>query len=142
GGDVRPHPRAAPLRSGHRGRRPRCRGVGGMRILVLGGTVFVGRHIVDAALARGHEVTLFHRGRHPSHRPGDVAEVLGDRTRDLDALDGSWDAVVDTSGYLPADVAAAAAALGPRSERYVFISSASVYADLSTTPVTEDAPTH
>ena len=113
-----------------------------MRILVLGGTVFVGRHIVDAALARGHEVTLFHRGRHPSHRPGDVAEVLGDRTRDLDALDGSWDAVVDTSGSLPADVAAAAAALGPRSERYVFISSASVYADLSTTPVTEDAPTH
>lgn len=113
-----------------------------MRVLVLGGTVFVGRHLVDAALERGHEVTLFHRGRHPSHRPDDVHEVHGDRSRDLDALDGSWDVVVDTSGYLPADVAAAAAMLGSRSERYAFVSSGSVYADLMTVPVTEDAPTH
>lgn len=113
-----------------------------MRLLVLGGTVFVGRHVVDAALAAGHEVTLLHRGHHPAHRPDDVEEVFGDRTRDLDALTGTWDVVVDTSGYLPADVAASAEALSGRAERYMFVSSASVYADLSTVPVTEETPTH
>lgn len=110
-----------------------------MRLLVLGGTVFLGRHLVDAALARGHAVTIFHRGRHAAHRPGDVEEVLGDRARDLGRLAGRrFDAVIDTSGYLPGDVAAAARVLD--AAHYTFVSSASVYADLATVPVTEDAP--
>ena len=76
-----------------------------MRILILGGTVFLGRHVADEALARGHELTLYTRGRHGSV-PDGVEHVLGDRA-DLTPLHGrSWDAVIDTSGYDPAHVAA------------------------------------
>lgn len=109
-----------------------------MRLLVLGGTVFLGRAVVDAAVARGHDVTVFHRGRHPAPRPADVTEVLGDRTAGFAALAGrTFDAVVDTCGYLPADVDRSAR--GIDAGHYGFVSSASVYADLTTVPVTEES---
>lgn len=103
-----------------------------MRVLVLGGTVFLGRHVVDAALEAGHQVTLFHRGNHPSHRPEDVREIHGDRARDLGRLIGErFDAVVDTCAYRPSDVRASTAALGGV-DHYTLVSSGSVYADLQT----------
>ena len=110
-----------------------------MRILVLGGTKFLGRHVVDAALARGHDVTLFNRGRtHPELYP-DVEKLRGDRAGDVSALKArAWDAVVDTSGYLPRDVRASAEALGD-SRFYCFVSSVSVYADFSR-PIDEESP--
>ena len=100
-----------------------------MRILVLGGTKFLGRAIVDAALARGHEVTLFNRGTTNAELFPEAEKLRGDRTQSLSALDGrSWDAVVDPSGYVPAVVRASAEQLRD-SGRYVFISSISVYPD-------------
>jgi 2'-hydroxyisoflavone reductase len=112
-----------------------------MRILVLGGTQFLGRHLVEAALARGHDVSTFNRGRtRPELFPG-VERLVGDRDGDLAALeDGSWDAVLDTSGYVPRIVRASAELLEPRAGRYLFVSSISVYADVSRPGVTEDAP--
>lgn len=98
-----------------------------MRILVLGGTRFVGLHIVLEALARGHRVDTFHRGH--SATPEGAAALSGDRDGDLSALDeGAWDAVVDVSGYLPRQVRAAASRLRERAARYLFISSCAVYA--------------
>ena len=99
-----------------------------MRILVLGGTRFVGRHIAEAARAQGHEVTVFNRGRTPL--PWDDAEHLtGDReSGDLASLEGrEWDACIDVNGYLPQHVRASAGALAERVGRYVFVSTASVY---------------
>lgn len=112
-----------------------------MRILILGGTRFVGRHLVTAALARNHEVTLFNRGQHSDAAPPDVETISGDRNLNLDRLRGRrWDAAVDTCGYLPRTVRASAEALSDSVERYVFISSQSVYADLSAAGVNETAP--
>ena len=107
---------------------------------MLGGTRFLGRAIVDAALARGLEPTLFNRGRSgPGLFDGRVEELRGDRKVDLSPLEGrTWDAVVDTSGYVPADVGASAELLRD-SARYVFVSSVSVYADMSRGP-TEESP--
>ncbi|MFB9907611.1 NAD-dependent epimerase/dehydratase family protein [Allokutzneria oryzae] len=101
-----------------------------MRILVLGGTSFVGRTIVEDALRTGAEVTLFSRGRTGSELFPDVPRLVGDRdTGDYDALrDGTWDAVVDVSGYVPRHVGQAMDALGDRVGRYLFISSHAVYA--------------
>ena len=113
-----------------------------MRVLVLGGTGFLGRHVVEALLARGHEPTLFNRGRtRPGLFPG-VERRTGDRDGDLDALAGGrWDAVVDTSGFVPRVVRASAELLEPLAGRYLFVSSVSAYADLSRPGTTEDAPT-
>jgi 2'-hydroxyisoflavone reductase len=99
-----------------------------MRILILGGTVFLGRAITDAALARGHRVAHFNRGK--SGAPDARVETLtGDRTASLEVLAGrSWDAVIDTSGYLPQVVRRSAEALRGAARRYLFISSISVYA--------------
>ncbi len=100
-----------------------------MRILVLGGTKFLGRAFVEAALARGHELTLFNRGQTNAGLFPEVEKLRGDRTVDLSAVEGrSWDAVVDPSGYTPAVVRAAAEQLRD-SGRYVFVSSISVYAN-------------
>ena len=110
-----------------------------MRILVLGGTQFLGRHTVDAALARGHEVTTFNRGRTRPKLFPDVEKLRGDRDGDLGALRGrDFDAVVDTSGYVPRVVRETIDALGNYSH-YTFVSSISVYADVSTPP-TESSP--
>lgn len=100
-----------------------------MRLLVIGGTRFVGKHIVEEAVRRGHELTLFNRGSMPA--PTGVSRVItGDRNTDLARLsDGRWDAVVDTSAYLPRQVRSAATLLEPRVEHYLFISTVSVYAD-------------
>ena len=110
-----------------------------MRMLVLGGTQFLGRHTVDASLARGHEVTLFNRGRtRPELFPA-VEKLRGDRDGGLDALQGrSFDAVVDTSGYVPRVVAATIDALGDVGH-YTFVSSISVYGEVPTPP-TEETP--
>lgn len=98
-------------------------------ILVLGGTGFLGPHVVTAALARGHRVTLFNRGKtHPGLFPG-VEKLRGDRDGHLEALaNRTWDAVVDPSGYLPRLVKASAELLAPSVGHYVFISTISVYA--------------
>ena len=114
-----------------------------MRILVLGGTSFVGRAIVEQALADGHDLTLFSRGRTGSDLFPQAERRLGDRgTGDYASLaDGSWDGVVDVSGYVPRHVTQAADALDGRVGRYLFISTGSVYdKDRAGEPLTEDAP--
>jgi 2'-hydroxyisoflavone reductase len=110
-----------------------------VNLLVLGGTRFVGRHLVADALERGWNVTVFHRGTTPNPHPR-AREILGDRRRDLDRLDGRWDAVVDMCGYLPAEVASSVAMLRNRVDRYAFVSSVSVYPDVGPERVAEDAP--
>lgn len=112
-----------------------------MRILILGGTVFVGRHLVDAALARRHEVTLFNRGEHNPDLFSQVEKLRGDRTKSLEALKGgSWDAVIDTCGYVPRVVRESAEFLKDSVGLYVFISSISVYADYSKPGLDESSP--
>jgi 2'-hydroxyisoflavone reductase len=112
-----------------------------MKLLVIGGTRFLGRHFVEAALARGHEVTLFHRGRtSPGLFPG-AEVILGDRDGGLDALAGRrWDAVLDPSGYVPRVVRQSAAALAGRTAFYVFVSSISAYATPIAPGADESAP--
>jgi 2'-hydroxyisoflavone reductase len=101
-----------------------------MRVLMIGGTVFVGRHLAEAFVARGHDVTLFHRGL---SNPGGMERCrhkIGDRDRDLGVLAGEeYDLVVDTSGYEVKSVRATAALAGACGARYVFISTISVYSD-------------
>ncbi|WP_257004685.1 SDR family oxidoreductase [Streptomyces sp. Tue6028] len=111
-----------------------------MRLLMLGGTEFVGRAVVEAALARGWEVTVFHRGRHEP--PPGVRSLLGDRTAPdgLAALaDGEWDVVVDTWSAAPRAVRDAALLLAGRVRRYAYVSSCSVYAWAPAAGYTEDA---
>jgi len=98
-----------------------------MRILVLGGTRFVGWHLVRSLLASGHEVTVFHRGRHPSPFP-EVEVRTGDRDGDLSSLsEGSWDRVIDVSGYTAPQLRRSVELLGELVGGYVFISTTSVY---------------
>jgi 2'-hydroxyisoflavone reductase len=111
-----------------------------VKILILGGTKFLGRAAVEAALERGHEVTLFNRGETNPGLFADVEKLRGDRTEDLAGLDGRrWDGVIDTSGYFPAVVRRSAETLKDSVGRYLFVSSVSVYADFSDGP-SEDAP--
>ena len=99
-----------------------------MRLLVLGGTVFLGRHIVAAVQARGHELTLFNRGLSDPAPIDGIEQIHGDREHDLALLAGrGWDAVIDTSGYVPRVVGASARALADAVDRYVFVSSISAY---------------
>jgi 2'-hydroxyisoflavone reductase len=112
-----------------------------MKLLVLGGAVFLGRHIVESALARGHEVTLFNRGQHNPVLFPAVEKLHGDRNGDLSALEGrQWDAVVDTSGFVPRIARASAEALCNSVKHYTFISSISVFAQIDKVGMTEDAP--
>ncbi|MFL5954498.1 MAG: NAD-dependent epimerase/dehydratase family protein [Gaiellaceae bacterium] len=112
-----------------------------MRLLILGGSRFVGRHITAAALEAGWEVTLFNRGREDPHPFPDARRLIGERDGGLGALaDGDWDAVVDSCGYVPRIVRASAELLADRAAAYLFISSASVYADKSQLGISEDAP--
>ena len=112
-----------------------------MTILLLGGTGFLGPHCVDAARARGHTVTLFNRGKtHPGLFP-DVEKLQGDRDGNLKSLEGrKWDAVIDTSGYVPRIVNASASLLAPNVKRYLFISTVSVYSDTSKPNMDESGP--
>ncbi|MFL5346176.1 MAG: SDR family oxidoreductase [Hyalangium sp.] len=111
------------------------------KILILGGTGFLGPALVEAALPRGHTLTLFNRGKtHPGLFPN-VEQLHGDRDGDLKALEGrKWDAVIDTSGYVPRIVKASAELLAPNVEQYVFVSSISVYKDGSQYGVDENSP--
>jgi nucleoside-diphosphate-sugar epimerase len=110
-----------------------------LRFLILGGTKFLGRALAEAGLARGHELTLFNRGQTDRGLFPDAEQLRGDRRGDLSALEGrTWDVVIDTSGYVPAQVRASAELLR-ESGRYVFVSSVSAYADFSTGP-TEASP--
>jgi 2'-hydroxyisoflavone reductase len=112
-----------------------------MRLLILGGTRFVGRHLVRAALERDHEVTLFNRGQSNPGLFPEVTELVGDRDGHLDALaSGSWDAVIDTCGYLPRVVRASVELLRGAVPHYTFISSISVYENLNVAGVDETAP--
>jgi 2'-hydroxyisoflavone reductase len=106
-----------------------------MRLLVLGGTKFLGRHAVDAALEGDHDVTIFTRGKTNPELFPDVEHLRGDRDGNLAALrGGSWDGVVDTSGYVPRVVRHSAELLHDHVGRYVFVSSISVYDDFSEPP--------
>lgn len=111
-------------------------------LLVLGGTRFLGPAVVDAALARGYEVTLFNRGRSNPQLYPELEKLRGDRdTGDLDALKGrSWDIVVDTSAYLPAHARAVGEILADSIEHYVVISTCSVYDRSAETVIDEESP--
>ena len=112
-----------------------------MKLLILGGTVFLGPHLVAAARAAGHEVTLFHRGRHGADLFPDVETIQGDRDGGLALLAGRhWDAAIDTSGYVPRLVHDSAAALAETVDHYTFISTLSVFADFRTPGMDESAP--
>jgi 2'-hydroxyisoflavone reductase len=108
-----------------------------MRILILGGTIFLGRHVAAEALARGHELTLYTRGLHGADLFPEATHVRGDRA-DLAPLRGTWDAIVDTSGYQSAHVAESAKL---DAGHYVFVSTCNVYPDWPDKPVDEDSPT-
>ncbi len=112
-----------------------------MKLLIIGGTRFLGRHLVESALARGHELTLFNRGRNNPDLFPDVEKLRGDRGGDLSALQGrNWDTVIDTCGYVPRIVRASAQMLSDTAGHYTFISSISVYADFKEPGMDENAP--
>jgi hypothetical protein len=115
---------------------------GQMRLLVLGGTRFVGRAVVQAALGLEWKVTTFNRGLSGADLPG-AAVLRGDRTRHGDlatlAAAGPWDAVIDTSGYVPRETLAVCERLEPVSGRYVFMSTVSVYRQWPVEPLWEDS---
>lgn len=112
-----------------------------MQLLILGGTRFLGRALVEAALAAGHEVTLFNRGKSNPDLFPNSERLIGDRDGDLTALTGRrWDAVIDTCGYVPRVVRAAVELLAPSIGHYTFISTISVYADLTTIGLEEQSP--
>lgn len=113
-----------------------------MRLLILGGTGFTGPFQVRYALERGHKVTVFNRGKsHPGELPKEAEQLLGDRNGQLDALKNrQWDVVIDNPTSVPVWVRDAAQILKGNVERYVFISTISVYADTSKAGVEESAP--
>lgn len=113
-----------------------------MNILILGGTVFLGRHLVNSAIAGNHNVTLFNRGIHNPEIFPDIEKLTGDRNGDLEALKGrTFDAVIDTSGYIPGIVKKSVEILKDSASHYTFISSISAYKDFSKNGMTEDAET-
>jgi 2'-hydroxyisoflavone reductase len=112
-----------------------------MRILIIGGTRFLGRYLVEAALDRSHEVTLFNRGKTNPDLFPQLETILGDREKDLEKLKGwIWDAVIDVAGYVPRIVRLSAEALEPNVSRYVFISSISVYDNFRKVGIDESFP--
>jgi 2'-hydroxyisoflavone reductase len=112
-----------------------------LRILILGGTGFIGPYQVHYAVARGHQVTVFNRGRSQAELPASVEQLIGDRNDDLRALEGrDWDVVIDNPTTLPKWIADIGPILQDRTRQYVFISSVSVYADTSVEGMDEDTP--
>jgi 2'-hydroxyisoflavone reductase len=118
------------------------RAVKPLNILILGGTGFTGPHQVRYALARGHKLTLFNRGRRPKEWPGEVEELTGDReTADLKLIEGrEWDVCIDNPTSVPHWVRDVGRVLQGKVKQYVFISTLSAYADTATPGMTEDAP--
>ena len=113
-----------------------------MRLLVLGGTFFLGRHLVDSALARGHEVTLFNRGQTNPELFPEVERLRGDRESDLSALEGRrWDAAIDVHGRMPRVVRPVAELLAGAVDHFTFVSSISAYDDASSVGLDESTPT-
>ena len=112
-----------------------------MKLLVLGGTRFLGRHVAEQALARGHRVTLLHRGRSGPALFPQAEHRIADRDGDLSVLSGDehWDAVIDTSAYMPRQVRAVAERLAGRVGQYQLVSTISVYADPDRAGTDEDA---
>src|SRR6266498_3249607 len=112
-----------------------------MKILIIGGTKFLGRYLVDAALAAGHEVTLFNRGKtNPTLFPN-IETIIGDREHDIEKLSGrEWDALIDVAGYVPRIVRLAAQSLERAVKRYVYISSVSAYAGFQKVGINESDP--
>lgn len=112
-----------------------------MKLLFLGGTIFLGRHLVTSALHAGHHVTMFNRGIHGPELFPDVDIVKGNRDGGLDSLEsGHWDAVIDTCGYVPRIVKQSADFLRGKVDHYTFISSISAYADPPFSGMDETAP--
>ncbi|MBS2536732.1 NAD-dependent epimerase/dehydratase family protein [Catenulispora sp. NF23] len=116
-----------------------------MRLLIIGGSAFLGRALAQEALDAGHEVTVFNRGRTAPDVPG-VRSVRGDRESRPDlgrlAAEGPWDAIVDTSGYVPQTVGASVRALADQAAAYVFMSTINVFPDWPATPITDASPVH
>jgi len=116
-------------------------GQSGMRILILGGTGFIGPHLVQYAFDRGHRVTLFNRGRTNTHLFPEAEKLVGDRNDDLSALEGRrWDAVIDNSGYTPEQVGLSVDLLKDACDQYLFTSTRGVYTDFTSAVMDEDAP--
>jgi 2'-hydroxyisoflavone reductase len=112
-----------------------------MRILIIGGTIFLGRHLVAAAQERGHELTLFNRGQHNPDLFPEVERLRGDRDGGLAPLVGRrWDAVIDTCGAYPRVVRQSAELLADAVDTYLFVSTMSVYPDLGVPNVDEETP--
>jgi 2'-hydroxyisoflavone reductase len=110
-----------------------------LRVLILGGTGFIGPHFVTALTARGHSVTVFNRGRDPAKVPAGVVQLTGDRNGQVDALKGhDWDVVIDNSGYTVRQVRLTTELLKDHIKRYIFISSISAYADLAVPGIAEN----
>ena len=112
-----------------------------LKILILGGTAFLGPAVVHQARSRGHEITLFNRGKTNADMFPDIEKLKGDRFGELQALEtGQWDVVIDNSGYIPSTVKDSAELLASRAKLYIFISSISVYADFSQPGNNEKSP--
>ena len=111
-----------------------------MELLILGGTRFIGRYVTERALENGHTVTLFNRGTN-KQQFSDVETIIGDRDGDLSSLAGrEWDAVIDTSGFIPRTVNKSTKLLQDRVNHYTYISSVSAYQDFGEKPCTESSP--
>lgn len=109
-----------------------------MKVLILGGTRFLGRALVEEALKRGHEITLFNRGTNNETFP-EVEQLIGNRDSDVSLLENrKWDVVIDTCGFAPHQIKKIAAVLGDNIEHYTYISSISVYKDWIPLNITED----
>ena len=111
-------------------------------MLMLGGTGFLGPHVVEAAVAAGYEVTLLNRGKTNPHLFPDLEKLVGDRNGDLGALKGrKFDVVVDTSGYFPRQVETSAKAVAEHAQQYLFVSTVSVYDPMTKLGIDESSPT-
>jgi 2'-hydroxyisoflavone reductase len=112
-----------------------------MKILIIGGTIFLGRHLVEVALERGHEVTMFNRGLHNADLYPQAEKLRGNRAQELSALRGkNWDAAIDTCGYVPGVVRKSAKFLRDAVEHYTFVSSCSVYGNFDPNGSDENSP--
>src|SRR3982750_2097276 len=110
-----------------------------LKVLILGGTGFIGPHFVDALTAGGHKISLFNRGKRDPEVHEGIEQLLGDRDGQIDALKGrDWDVVIDNSGYKPSQVKLTTDLLKYHAQHYIFISSIAVYADFAKAGIDED----